>query len=259
MVKLYIESMKLKLKSQLEYRLSFILTFISQIGVFFTYYFMTVALFQRFDNIKGFTLYEVLLCFSIIHFGFAFNETFFRGIDKFDKFIIDGSLDRLLVRPRGVLYQVICSEMDFVKVARIIQSLIIFFIAISHLNIEWNIINILLIIAMFLSSIILFFGIFLLMASYCFITIHGLEVRNLLTDGGKQMAQYPIGIFRKGFIFIFTFIIPYASVNYYPLLYLLGKSNNTLHLLSPLLIVVYLIPCFLSFKIGLKHYSSTGS
>lgn len=88
--------------------------------------------------------------------------------------------------------------MDFVKVARIIQSLIIFFIAISHLNIEWNIINILLIIAMFLSSIILFFGIFLLMASYCFITIHGLEVRNLLTDGGKQMAQYPIGIFRNG-------------------------------------------------------------
>ena len=238
MVKLYIESMKLKLKSQLEYRLSFILTFISQIGVFFTYYFMTVALFQRFDNIKGFTLYEVLLCFSIIHFGFAFNETFFRGVDKFDKFIIDGSLDRLLVRPRGVLYQVICSEMDFVKLARIIQSLII---------------------AMFLSSIILFFGIFLLMASYCFITIHGLEVRNLLTDGGKQMAQYPIGIFRKGFIFIFTFIIPYASVNYYPLLYLLGKSNNTLYLLSPLLIVVYLIPCFLSFKIGLKHYSSTGS
>ena len=83
MVKLYIESMKLKLKSQLEYRLSFILTFISQIGVFFTYYFMTVALFQRFDNIKGFTLYEVLLCFSIIHFGFAFNETFFRVLIPF--------------------------------------------------------------------------------------------------------------------------------------------------------------------------------
>lgn len=53
--------------------------------------------------------------FFYYHFGFAFNETFFRGVDKFDKFIIDGSLDRLLVRPRGVLYQVICSEMDFDK------------------------------------------------------------------------------------------------------------------------------------------------
>lgn len=259
MVKLYIESMKRQLKSQLEYRLSFILTLLSQIGVFFTYYFMTIALFQRFNNIKGFTLYEVLLCFSIIHFGFAFNEIFFRGIDKFDKFIIDGSLDRLLVRPRNILFQVICSEMDFVKLARLLQSLIVFFIAISHLDIKWNIINIIITIVMFLSSIILFFGIFLLMASYCFITIHGLEVRNLLTDGGKHMSQYPIGIFKKGFIFIFTFIIPYASVNYYPLLYLLGKSNNTLYLLSPLLVVIYLIPCFISFKIGLKHYSSVGS
>ena len=189
MVKLYIESMKLKLKSQLEYRLSFILTFISQIGVFFTYYFMIVALFQRFDNIKGFTVYEVLLCFSIIHFGFAFNETFFRGVDKFDKFIIDGSLDRLLVRPRGVLYQVICSEMDFVKIARIIQSLIIFFIAISHLNIEWNIINILLIIAMFLSSIILFFGIAVILGLLLFKMFEKIEEKDTKTE---QMPTYSI-------------------------------------------------------------------
>lgn len=259
MVKVYIESMKLQLKSQLEYRVSFVLSFISQIGVFFTYYFMTIALFEKFDNIKGFSLYEVLLCFAIINFGFSFNETFFRGIDKFDKFIIDGSLDRLLVRPRGILYQVICSEMDFVKVARIIQSLVIFFIAVCHLDIEWNIMKVILVLIMLFASVILFFELFLLMASYCFITIHGLEVRNVFTDGGKHMAQYPIGIFKKGFIFIFTFIIPYASINYYPLLYLLGRSDNYLYLLSPFLVFVYLIPCFISFRMGLKHYSSTGS
>ena len=259
MVKVYIESMKLQLKSQLEYRLSFILTFISQFGVFFTYYFATIALFQKFNNIKGFSLYEVLLCFSIIHFGFAFNEVFFKGIDKFEKFIIDGSLDRLLLRPRSVLFQVMCSEMDFIKLSRLIQAIIIFIIAINKLNIAFNFINVLIIILMFISSIILFFGLFLLMASYCFITVNGLEVKNVLTDGGKNMAQYPIGIFKKGFIFIFSFIIPYASVNYYPLLYLLGRTDNILYLLSPLLTIVYLIPCFLAFKIGLKHYSSTGS
>ena len=219
---------------------------------------MTIALFQKFDNIKGFNVYEVLLCFSIINFGFSFNEIFFRGVDKFEKLIIDGSLDRLLLRPRNVLFQVMCNEMDF-KVARILQSLIVFFIAISNLNINFNLTNILLIIAMFISSIILFFGLFLLMASYCFITVHGLEVKNVLTDGGKNMAQYPIGIFKKGFIFIFSFIIPYASVNYYPLLYLLGKSNNILYLFSLVLVIIYLIPCIIAFNIGLKHYTSTGS
>ena len=251
--------MSLMLKKELEYKTSFILSFISQIGIFFSYYFMTIALFQKFNNIKGFNVYEVLLCFSIINFGFSFNEIFFRGVDKFEKLIIDGSLDRLLLRPRNVLFQVMCNEMDFIKVARILQSLIVFFIAISNLNINFNLINILLIIAMFISSIILFFGLFLLMASYCFITVHGLEVKNVLTDGGKNMAQYPIGIFKKGFIFIFSFIIPYASVNYYPLLYLLGKSNNILYLFSPLLVIIYLIPCIIAFNIGLKHYTSTGS
>lgn len=259
MVKVYIENMKLQLKSSLEYRISFILTSLSQIGVFFTYYFIIIALFQKFNNIKGFTLYEVLLCFSIINFGFSFNETFFRGIDKFEKFIIDGSLDRLFLRPRGILLQVICSKMDFVKISRIMQSLIIFFISIIHLNLEFSFINVLLLIEMLISSVMLFFGLFVLMASYCFITIHGLEVKNVLTDGGKHMAQYPIGIFKKGFIFIFTFIVPYASVNYYPLLYLLGKSNNILYLLSPLLVIIYLIPCILAFNLGVKHYNSTGS
>ena len=148
---------------------------------------------------------------------------------------------------------------DFVKISRIVQSIIILFISLSHLNIEFTFFRVCCLILMLISSIVVFFSVFLLMASYCFITIHGLEVRNLLTDGGKQMAQYPIGIFRKGFIFIFSFIIPYASVNYYPLLYLLGRTNNILYLLSPLLVVIYLIPCFISFNIGLKHYSSTGS
>ena len=45
------------------------------------------------------------------------------------------------------------------------------------------------------------------MAAYCFVTIKGLEVRNVFTNGGKHMAQYPVGIFRKGIVIIFTFII----------------------------------------------------
>ena len=49
--------MSLMLKKELEYKISFILSFISQIGIFFSYYFMTIALFQKFDNIIK--IYEV--------------------------------------------------------------------------------------------------------------------------------------------------------------------------------------------------------
>lgn len=259
MVKLYLESFKFNIKKQLEYKSSFIMNMLSQFFLFFTYYFIIIGLFNKFSNIKGFTLYEVLLCFSIIHFGFSFNETFFRGIDRFETLVINGELDRLLLRPRGILLQVLCNEIDFVKIVRMLQSVIILIISLIKLDITWNILKVITLILMMLASIIIFFGIFVLTASYCFITVQGLEIKNVFTDGGKNLAQYPIGIYKKGVIFFFTFIIPYAFINYYPLLYFIDKTDNILYMLSPLLVFVFLIPCLLSFKIGLKHYSSTGS
>ena len=258
-MKLYFKSLSLHLKSEMEYRLSFIFSFLSQIIVFFSYYFIIIALFTKFDNIKGFTMYEVLLCFSIIQFGFSFNEVFARGIDKFEDLIIQGNFDRLLLRPKNILLQVLCSNSDFIKVSRLIQALIVMIIALINLHIKLTLIKLITLILMLVSSIIIFFSIFVLAASYCFITVQGLEVRNVFTNGGKQMAQYPIGVFNKGFLYFFTFIIPYGFVNYYPLLYFIGKKSNILYAFSPLIVLIYLIPCILLFNLGVKKYSSTGS
>lgn len=258
-MKLYVKSLKLHFKSMLEYKTSFIISFLSQIIVFFSYYFIIISLFDKFSNIKGFTLYEVLLCFSIIQFGYAFCETFAQGIDKFDKLIIRGEFDRLLLRPKNIILQVLCTDADYIKISRLIQAIIVMIIALVNLKINFSFIKVITLILMILSAIAIFFGIFLLAAAYCFVTVQGLEVRNLFTDGGKHMAQYPIGVFKKGFVLFFTLIIPYAFVNYYPLLYFLGKSTNVLYALSPLVVFLYLIPCFLLFKLGSKRYASVGS
>ena len=258
-MKLYFKYFQLHFKSLMQYKKSFILNLIAQIFVFFTYYFTIIALFDKFSNVKEYTVYEVLLTFSIIHIGFSFNECFARGIDKFDDLIIAGEFDRILVKPRNIFLQILGYKIDIVKIMRVLQGIIVLIISLINLDIAWNIFKVITLILMILSSILIFLGIFILAASYCFVTVQGLEVRNLFTDGGKHMAQYPISIFNKGFIFIFTYIIPYAFVNYYPLLYLLGRSNNLLYAFSPLIIFVFLIPCFIAFNIGRKHYTSCGS
>ena len=112
-MKVYFKALGLHLKSELEYRASFIISFLSQILVFFSYYFIIISLFTKFNNIKGFSMFEVLLCFSIIQFGFAFNEVFARGVDKFENLIIDGGFDRLLLRPKGIILQVLCNDSEF--------------------------------------------------------------------------------------------------------------------------------------------------
>ena len=256
---LYFKFMKIHFKSELQYKLSFALSFISQFIVFFGYYFTIICLFDKFSNIKGFTLYEVLLTFSVIQFGFSFCETFFRGIDTFDELIVNGSFDRLLLRPRNILLQVFVNEVSFVKLSRLLQSIIILIISIINVEVVWKMGKIITLIFMLIASVLIFLSIFISAAAYCFFTVKGLEVRNVFTDGGKHMAQYPIGIFKKGFVFVFTYIIPYGFVNYYPLLFILGKETNKWYILSPLITILYLIPSILIFYKGIKRYSSVGS
>ena len=258
-MKLYFQYLKIHFKALLQYKASFILSFVSQFFVFFSYYFVILSLFDKFSNIKGFTLYEVLLTFSVIQFGYAFNECFARGIDQFDRLIIEGRFDQILLRPRNVFLQTMAQEIDYVKLSRLLQAIVVLIISLCNLDISWNILRVICLILMLLSAIAVFLGLFILAASYCFITVQGLEVRNVFTDGGKHMAQYPIGVFKKGFVLFFTFIIPYAFVNYYPLLYFIGKNNNPIYAFTPLIVILYLIPCFLVFKAGMKKYASTGS
>ena len=256
---LYFKYFKVHFKSDLQYKFSFIMSFISQFFVFFSYYFTILCLFDKFSNIKGFTLYEVLLTFGVIQFGFSFCETFFRGIDVFDDLIVNGSFDRLLLRPRGILLQVFCEKVEFIKLSRLLQSIIVLIIAIINLDVVWNIEKIITLVCMLISSIVIFLSIFILTASYCFLTVKGLEVRNVLTDGSKHMAQYPIGIFKKGFVTFFTVVIPFGFVNYYPLLFILEKEANKLFIISPLITILYLAPSVIIFYKGIKRYSSVGS
>ena len=256
---LYFKYLTMHFKSEMQYKVSFLMNYLSQFVNFFTYYFTIICLFDNFSNIKGFTLYEVLLTFGIIQFGSSFCETFFRGMDQFDDLIIDGSFDRLLVRPKSLILQIFGEQINFAKSAKLLQAIIVIIIALVNLKINFNIYIILTIIFMLISSILIFLSIFILAASYCFITIKGLEVRNILTDGSKHMAQYPIGIFQKWVINFLTYVLPFGFVNYYPLLYVLGKTSNKLYVLSPLVTFIYLLISLIIFKKGINKYSSSGS
>ena len=66
-------------------------------------------------------------------------------------------------------------------------------------------------------------------------------------------------IFKKEVLIIFTFLIPIACVNYYPLRYILGYSKSILYLISPLFTIVLFVIAILTFNKCLSHYASTGS
>jgi ABC-2 type transport system permease protein len=260
-MRLYFKYVSILLKSQMEYRTSFILLSIGQFFVPFLVFVSIFLFFERFPNIGGWSLYEVALCYSVVHIAFSLSECFARGFDSFSSIIINGDFDRILVRPRNTVLQVLGSKFEFTRIGRLTQSIIVLVFSLTNISIEWNIYKIATLLFMILSGILIFAGIYMLGATLCFWTVEGLEVVNILTDGGREMSQYPLSIYKEWVRKFFTFVIPFGTVNYLPLMFILDKTqgNSLIYMVTPLLGMLFIIPCILIWNIGVRHYKSTGS
>lgn len=258
-MKIVFKYLAMHLKSQLEYRSSFLLSFIAQVFPTALSAAMVFVLLDKFNFSDKYNLYEVMLGVSIVQFGFGFAECFWRGFDKFSDIIRHGTLDLMLIKPRNIYLQIFGSNIEFSKLSRGVSAIVLFIIAVNKINIVFTIGNLLLLCFLLVFSVLIYVSMYILAACLCFKTIEGLEFTNIFTDGSHEFGQYPMGIFKREVLIFFTYIIPIACVNYYPVRYLLGKSDNFLYLISPLFCLVLFIISILTFNKCMKHYTSTGS
>ena len=245
-------------KSQLEYESSFILTCIAQLLTLSLSSFMVFILMDKFHFLDNYDIYELMLGISIVQFGFSFSECFMRGFDKFSEVIKVGGLDLMLIRPRNIYVQVFGSNIELTKLSRVLGSLVLFIIAISNIDsITWY--GVLYLFLLLVGSSMIYAALFIFSACFCFKTVEGLEFMNIFTDGSREFGQYPMGLFRREVILVFTFLIPLACVNYYPISYILGKSDNIWYLISPLMTFILFIMSIITFNRCIRHYEGTGS
>lgn len=260
-MKLYFRYISLLLKSQLQYKASFVMTVITQFIQPFALFAGIYFLFDRFGSIKGWTLYEVFLCYAIVGACFAISTCFARGFDSFANMIRTATFDRILVRPRGTVIQVLGSNFDIKRIGHLLQAIIVFIIAILGNNISWSVVKVFMMVNMLVGGSIIFSGVYMLQAAAAFWTIEALEVANIFTHGIKEHASYPLNIFPKWITVIFTVIIPFGTVNYLPLQYLLDKIDGFgwFYAFLPLIGALFILPCILAWRLGVRRYSSAGS
>lgn len=258
-LRLYVHYISIIVRSTMQYKTSMLLMIMGQLLVSFSAFFGIYFMFQRFDSVKGYTYSEVLLCFSIVLLQFSLAEMFVRGFDMFAGIVRQGEFDRILVRPRNEILQILGSRFEITRIGRMIQALIIFVYGITNSHIEWTFTRGLTVIFMLLGGCAVFSGLFMIYAAFCFFTLEGLEFMNVFTDGGREYGKYPIDVYGKRMLQFATIIIPYTLVQYYPLQYLLGRTESVVYIILPLVAIIFLIPCWLFWRFGVRRYKSSGS
>lgn len=258
-MKLYLHYIKIHVLGLIQYKASFLMLTIGQFLVTFNLFLGVYFLFQRFYTIEGFRYEEVLLCFAIVLMQFSLAEIIGRGFDSFPTIINKGEFDRMLVRPQPLMLQVLGAKFELSRLGRVAQAIVMFVYAISYFSSSWSWMQFLTLISMLIGGTLLFMGLFILYASFCFFTLQGLEIMNIFTDGAREFGTYPLAVYGKRVLQFLTYILPYSLIQYYPFLYLTGRSNQPALALLPLVAVLFLIPCILCWRFGVSRYTSSGS
>jgi ABC-2 type transport system permease protein len=264
-LKLYARMIGLSIRAQIQYRTSFYLMSVGHFVTTGVEMFGVYALFDRFGSLTPWTLPQVAFFYGVVNVAFAFTDALARGFDMFGAmFIKTGNFDRVLLRPRSTVLQLAGHEFTLFRVGRLTQGLIVLVWAGHALGLDWTAARLALLVLTLVATFFFFYGLIILGAVLSFWTTESLEIMNTLTYGGVETAQYPMSIYQKYFQRFFTFVVPLAMVTYFPILAILDLddplgSTRTLQVFAPLAGIAFFAITLGVWRIGVRHYTSTGS
>jgi ABC-2 type transport system permease protein len=253
-----------RIRSDLQYRTSFVLFTIGQFLVTFVDFLVVLVLFEQVPSFEGWEVAEVAFLYGVSCLAFAAGDLFVSQIEYLPEHIRIGSFDRILLRPLGPLLQLSSEEFALRRIGKFAQALLVLAVALATVDVDWSPARVVMVPVMTVSGAVIFGSIWVAFSTITFWSTESREVVNSFTYGGNFLSQYPLEIYSPWLRRLFAIVVPIAFVNYFPALYVLDKDDPFgapafVDLLSPLVAVVMVLVARAAWRNGIRHYRSTGS
>ncbi|MFC7373098.1 ABC transporter permease [Fictibacillus iocasae] len=262
MLKLYFTLISGSLKSRMQYKVNFIFSMVSYSMIMAVDFILLAAILHRFDDVKGWDLYEVGLLYSISSIAISLYRVIGAEIHDFERYMVNGEFDSLLIRPVSPLFLLLTKNIDLSRIGGAIQGLIIMVISVSNLM-ETDRASLLLLAYLpvaVLAGLVICFAVGVLTAALAFWTEKIKDFQTFTLYAPFTAANYPMNIYPGMLKIIFFTVIPVAFMNYVPVFYLLNKGGQWWYLVLPAAVAaVFLALSLILWQTGIKHYHSTGS
>ena len=263
-IRLYIRSMGMLLKSQLQYPVSFLMQSLAQLIMEGGEMMALILVLDRFDHLRQWAAGDLFFFFGIMSVTFYLTECFGRGVTgNFPSMVRSGQLDTVLLRPRGVLTQVLCSAVDPRRVTCIAVGVAALVMGCRLSQVRWTALKALLFAESVSFGVLMILGLFLIEAIFCIHSVKSVELVNVLTYGGRSACEYPVSIYPRPLRVLFTAFVPFALVLQLPASFILEKPLFDwpfwTAFLTPLSGAAVFFAIYLFFQRAMRYYRSTGS
>jgi ABC-2 type transport system permease protein len=252
-----------RIRADWQYRASFVLFTISQFLAEFFGVVLIIVLFSNVDRLAGWSMAEIALLYGTSSLAFALGDVFVSEVEFVGIHIRRGTFDRFLLRPVGPLFLLCCHEFAFRRAGKIAQAALVLTIALTRVDVDWDIWRVAMVVQMVVTGFVIFSGIWVITSSIAFWVVDVSEVANAFTYGGNFVSNYPLEIF-GGWLRRLATIIPLTFISYQPALWLLGRTDPHgspawFRFVGPLAAAAVVLVARAVWAAGIRHYRSTGS
>lgn len=219
----------------------------------------------KFQDINGWNVYEMMFLYSFLFLTYGILIIFFTGLRDFGDMVRKGEFDRFILRPRGLLFQIIFVNADwFAAVGHGLLGITLFLFTAGKNGVVWSFTTVLYYLLAVLGGVLIQGAIFLFLASLNFYLIETGSMKELIYYSMKKFAGYPISIFHRGLQFVMIYVVPFAFVNYFPAQYLLRKADGASYpaaflYLTPVVGAVLYLVAYVFWRYSLRFYKSAGN
>jgi len=252
-------------RGQMQYRASFLMSLAASVIVTGVEFLALWALFDRFGPLENWSLAQAAILYGLVSACFSVSDLLAGGLERFGSdYVRTGDYDRLLLRPRPTLIQLMGHDFQVRRLGRFLQGAVVLLWGLVALGDPLGLSGAAVLLVAFCGGIAVFLGLQFAHAALGFWTAESLEIGNILTYGGVQTAQYPMPIYHRVLRRFFTYIVPLACVSYFPVVAALGLedplgTSRAFQMLSPLAGFAFLLATLGLWRFGERNYTSTGS
>jgi ABC-2 type transport system permease protein len=260
----YLHLARAQLRAQAQYRFSFVVDVVGT-TLASTFDFVSVlVLFRVTRSLGGFGVREAFLMTCVAGAGFTVADLVIGNVDQVRDTVRTGRLDALLIRPLGVLPQLVASDFTPRRLGRVTQSVVLLAVAVHLAGVHWTPARAVLVVLAPLAGAVFFGSWFVATATVTFWWVESGELSAAFTYGGKDFTGYPLTVYSGLFRRTFGYALGFAFIAYYPTLALLGRPDPLgapawLGWCTPVISAASAGVAAVAWRTGIRHYRSTGS
>ncbi|MGG4447901.1 ABC transporter permease [Brevibacillus porteri] len=262
MFALYRKLIAASIRSQMQYKINFVTSAATTGMIMVLDFIILSAILYRFHDVVGWDIYEVGMLYGISSASVSLYRLFAPEINDFEKYIVQGELDQLLIRPVSPLLLLLTRNLDLSRVGGVVQGMSVLVVSLSGLAAEGKSIMGLVLFSpiAILSGGVIYFSIGLATAGVAFWTHQMKDMLTFTIYAPANASNYPIGLYPNWLKWLFFSAIPIAYMNYLPMLTLLGKGGEWFYpILTPVAAAIAFYFARMLWNVGIRHYHSTGS